>query len=707
MKKYSTLLILAFLLSYTGMAQWSWQYPIPQGNRLNEMTFKGNDNVTGYAIGNFGTILKSNDRGLNWEMLDSVTINNLNGMHFLNESLGYAVGDNGTILKANNTASWEQHESGTFYNLFDVAIANENKAFAVGYKGLILKSGADEWSIVNSGTINTLYGITFASPEVGIIVGDSGFMMRTADGGDNWAMISLTYKNALNDVFFPSASVGFIVGNEGLILKTTDAGLTWTDVSYVQAENNLYSVHFTDDNKGYVSGATGLILSTNNGGANWAYKAINTSLSFNAIYLLNPMPDTLCDTIIFCGDNGLIQRSDSCEVMNDITHGSSKSLNTITFYNDTLAFAVGGHLFNNTPLMLRSTDGDNWEEFKVDTVKRYLTDIFILNADTGYITGRSGALYRSDTSLSNWTPLKTGVTQTLYSVRFVAPNQGIAIGAAGTIIRSIEGDTTWQKLNSNTTKNLYKLYYKNAAQGGYAVGDDGIILRIKNNGNQINKIPSGTSVPLYDIKFPSDTVGFIVGYDGKIFKLRMAGGEIDEIMSVPSGVTTPLNEIFFHGTDTGYIAGEGGVILKSTDGGNSWLPQYTGTANNLRGLYFKSSHKGYAVGSGPSIITTENGGGGVITPFIPEFERKVTFMKLFPNPASHLTTITYDLPARETVQIFAMDLSGKVVAKFVDEIQNQGQQTKRIDVSGLKNGIYVLLLQAGQKLYAEKMIILE
>ena len=46
-----------------GHSGWSWGNPQPQGNTLNAVDFSGG---TGYAAGNFGTLLRTDDSGVNW-----------------------------------------------------------------------------------------------------------------------------------------------------------------------------------------------------------------------------------------------------------------------------------------------------------------------------------------------------------------------------------------------------------------------------------------------------------------------------------------------------------------------------------------------------------------------------------------------------------------------------------------------------------------
>ncbi len=287
--------------------------------------------------------------------------------------------------------------------------------------------------------------------------------------------------------------------------------------------------------------------------------------------------------------------------------------------------------------------------------------------------------YKSADGGNSWVPLVTNTNQILYSVCFPAAEHGFACGQGGTIIRTESGDTTWATINSGTNKHLFALYFFDTISGGYAVGDEGKILRIKNGGSQISSVPSFTTESLYDISFPTENVGFIVGYNGTILKLKRTASA-DSIFTIPSGITTPLNKVFFPSPDTGYIAGEGGVILKTTDGGDSWNQQYTGTSNSLRGLYFLNDSVGFAAGAGITVIKTTNGGGEVIiVPGLIETSEEKILMTIYPNPASELIHVEYQTNEAGQVNVGIFDLTGRKI-KYFNSLQFGSRNSKIINI---------------------------
>ena len=49
-----------------GGAGWAWQNPLPQGNPLNAIHF-AKDKLSGFAVGNDNTILRTQDGGFTWQ----------------------------------------------------------------------------------------------------------------------------------------------------------------------------------------------------------------------------------------------------------------------------------------------------------------------------------------------------------------------------------------------------------------------------------------------------------------------------------------------------------------------------------------------------------------------------------------------------------------------------------------------------------------
>jgi photosystem II stability/assembly factor-like uncharacterized protein len=80
-----------------------------------------------------------------------------------------------------------------------------------------------------------------------------------------------------------------------------------------------------------------------------------------------------------------------------------------------------------------------------------------------------------------------------------------------------------------------------------------------------------------------------------------------------SGLSDPFDGINFFGvyfvnSNIGTVVGEEGIILRTTDGGQSWVPQSNGQASGLLGVYFTDTTNGTVVGNDGVILRTTDGG---------------------------------------------------------------------------------------------------
>lgn len=76
------------------------------------------DTQNGYALFTGGTIYKTNDGGLNWNLDFTSTADTLSDIQIFEESSGYAVGDDGTVLKLSQSTAVPSVQKEVSYHLF-------------------------------------------------------------------------------------------------------------------------------------------------------------------------------------------------------------------------------------------------------------------------------------------------------------------------------------------------------------------------------------------------------------------------------------------------------------------------------------------------------------------------------------------------------------------------------------------------------------
>ena len=287
MKKTIILSIALAFIGFSSFAQWYAQVSNTVKN-LTSVSFVGPNN--GYAVGDIGTILKTNDGGSNWDLYTTnyLGYRNLRSVSFINNNNGFAVGqdaNDGTILQT-TTGGAEWHEMRRNSHLIgrSVFMFNENIVFVAGDEGKVAKT-MDQglfWNTQAPGYLRDLYSVYFTGIN-GYAVGWDGIILRTSDGGENWSTQSVgLFGLCLFSVYFPTTSVGYAVGSNGTIVKSVDYGITW--YALISGTTNwLRSVYFTNDNTGYVVGDFGLIMKTTDGGLTWYTQTSGTTENLTSV----------------------------------------------------------------------------------------------------------------------------------------------------------------------------------------------------------------------------------------------------------------------------------------------------------------------------------------------------------------------------------------------------------------------------------------
>src|SRR5213075_2321621 len=106
-----------------------------------------------------------------------------------------------------------------------------------------------------------------------------------------------------------------------------------------------------------------------------------------------------------------------------------------------------------------------------------------------------------------------------------------------------------------------------------------------------NPLPQGNN--LRGASFVDANTGTVVGEYGTIVRTT-DGGNSWTIQA--SGTTQTLWAVSFTDANHGTAVGEAGIIVGTTDGGDHWVTQPSGTTFQLRGVSFSDANNGAAVG---------------------------------------------------------------------------------------------------------------
>lgn len=93
----------------------------------------------GLIVGGGGTILRSEDKGLNWRQINSQTTSALNKINIVDNNLFLAVSNKGEIFQSEDEGiTWVRLQSGTFSSLTDIKKSNDRKLFISGINGTLI-----------------------------------------------------------------------------------------------------------------------------------------------------------------------------------------------------------------------------------------------------------------------------------------------------------------------------------------------------------------------------------------------------------------------------------------------------------------------------------------------------------------------------------------------------------------------------------------
>ena len=105
------LIVWLFIFNMTAYSQGNWELLIPSGTSNQMVSLYFTDELNGWSVGKYGTITKTMDGGITWEIIEIEYLTDLTDVYFPTESIGYIVGEDGLILKTSDGGDkWTKQE---------------------------------------------------------------------------------------------------------------------------------------------------------------------------------------------------------------------------------------------------------------------------------------------------------------------------------------------------------------------------------------------------------------------------------------------------------------------------------------------------------------------------------------------------------------------------------------------------------------------
>ena len=254
------------------------------------------------AVGEYGSILYSDDEGASWRQAQVPVQVTLTSVHFPAPRLGWAVGHDGVILHSSDAGvSWQRqldgHKTGDL--LVEGAQSREQELAILKASGDL---PPDELSVLQDSAMMAMddalreqeigpnrpfLDVWFTDEQNGFAIGAFNYFFVTTDGGRTWTDGSARLPNPeFLHLYSISPIVGnvlLMVGEFGMVMRSLDAGNSWEslDLGY---EGTLFSVSGAAG-EAWVAGLRGNVFYSPDAGNSWQHVKQKTEASLLGSYI--------------------------------------------------------------------------------------------------------------------------------------------------------------------------------------------------------------------------------------------------------------------------------------------------------------------------------------------------------------------------------------------------------------------------------------
>lgn len=593
---------------------WNWFKHLPQNHIRCLKPIPGAQKLI--AVGDAGTIMLSNDFGINWneQYLLQFQYSSIKSVSFPDSTTGYLAGGAGFVFKTyDGGQSWIELHCGSIEWLNTVFFPVKDTGYISGQQGTLLKTidGGINWNTLNFPTSYEIKDIYFLNAQRGYAITDYGGIYFTIDGGNTWTQQVSNVTGLLNSIYFLNDSTGFVTGyldpgaaqpQDHYILKTTDGGTTWNGNHSISLQKKRYSkVFFTSADTGYVSYQNGL-LKTTDGGITLTEQNVLRVNTVNDIAFLNK------DTGFIAMDNGVMQKTfDASLNWIPVTDTIiNPYLTSCWFFNDTTGLVVSNSRYSATSNILKTSDkGQTWDTVFQNYNGYYFSKILFINDSIGFTVLNKKYLLKTNDKGDTWATINTSLPGSLADFYFLNDTVGFIINNDG--YRTSDGGISWNLIPGNVAGASMDFINDSIGVTGAGAGY-GMVFKTSDKGFTWNLVATNIGYAGFrKILFLNDSTLIAINGYGQIYK------SFDQAITWNHVSTTYLQgpNMYFTSDSIGYCIGYYGMIVRTVDQGNTWTVQQSKSFSHLESASFINDSTGYIVAGIHSLIYTNNSGGSV------------------------------------------------------------------------------------------------
>ena len=580
---------------------WLWGTPEPQGNTLNALELQGS---TGYATGDFGTLLRTNDGGSAWGTVRTGQTTNFQVIDMI---------DADSVVVGSGCSARRTDDGGDTFRRLPFT-SNERRC------------------------ARGLRSVSFPTSEVGYLLTSDGGVLRTSDGGQSFSAKSVPAAGGLfSDLMFRNASEGLATTSNGDVYRTTNGGDSWT--REFDGDTELLGVLFTGA-QAVAVGSVGQFLVSADNGDTWTRPAAEPGA---------PTPptedfmDVRCASATTCltvtrfngrvfrtTDGGRSFTNTGINGALALDYASATRAVTVGFAGETHTSDNGGvsfaqlgariesfffsprvrvtsrdvvHVPGGGGTLARTTDGgETWANVGVATGADVL-DVWFPNASDGYALDFNGGLFRTENAGSSWSILETGANDTPNGIYAPDASHVFLIGPRG-VLRSDDRGESFERHTHRVIRNRTLVEADDAGSAVVFWGPR-VIAVSTNDGRAWRHIDRPTRAEVRHVDFISARMGYVLSDNGGVYFTRNRGKSWREVIA--SGYSNGTR-LAFGDRRHGWLAlrSDHPGVLRTDDGGKSWTPQILGPGA-LNGIAAFGEGLGFATDQ-RGILFTEDGG---------------------------------------------------------------------------------------------------
>jgi photosystem II stability/assembly factor-like uncharacterized protein len=561
----------------TSQSGWTWGNPRPQGNDLRAIDFAGG---RGYAVGDFGTVLRTSDGAANWEGIRTGVIDDLTKLRVIDANT-FVAGGGCTLLRSDDGGQTLRRlrfnpSANCVSPLAAMHFANRDVGFLIRADGSVLRTDDGGARFASRTALPATGGgppndAWFTTPDNGVVVTGTdtlGRVYRTTDGGNSWTEVATS--GALRGLHFVSATTGYAVG-QSAVLKTTDGGATWERTD-AELDLPLRSVRCADEQHCVVITNGGRVEFTDDG----FETIIPSRYSFVAPEVHIPgeagafASATRVAIVGLRGRDGISNDGGrTFDLASSVLQGSYSRLR-ITSPSTIFAPGTAGSV-------ARSTDsGATWARVGAPTTND-VVDVAFPTSELGYAVDTEGAVFRTDNGGGSWAILGDSGARPRAIAASGDGNTVMLVGPRG-VLRSANGGANFDPVEAAAVgPNVELDDADRTSDNGLYVHGRRALAFTGNEGQTWIAMRRPSSSAIIDADFVDRKTGYVLTADGRLWFTANRGGVWRELLTL--GHHTAY-ELAFGDRNTGYLAlsrfdrTEGGWVLHTSDGGASWRPQH-------------------------------------------------------------------------------------------------------------------------------------